>query len=153
MMMYRSNPALLSLLPPGAGFRTTTGVHLHTGFKMWLRCDPSVVRGLWRRRQERTTCQETLAHSDSLRPPQTCAAMLLFSWKNHSQDASSIQSVSSRRSIFPGFFSLLPNSSRSPDSICAGHCYEWSEFAPLVLLGGQLQHETLVRRLLFVFEC
>lgn len=35
----------LSLLPPGAGFRTTTGVHLHTGFKTWLRCDPSVIRG------------------------------------------------------------------------------------------------------------
>ncbi|KAF6737279.1 hypothetical protein FQA47_016045 [Oryzias melastigma] len=41
-------------LPRRSGFRTTTGVHLHTGFKAWLRCDPSVVRGLWRRTEERT---------------------------------------------------------------------------------------------------
>lgn len=34
--------------------------------------------GLWRRRQERMQCQETLAHSDSLQPPQTCAAFSLM---------------------------------------------------------------------------
>lgn len=49
--------------------------------KTWLRCDPSVVRGLWRQREESTACQDTLAHPDSLHPPQTCAVMLLQWWK------------------------------------------------------------------------
>lgn len=62
------------LVPRRSGFRTTTGVHLHTGFKMRLRCDPSVVRGLWRRREKRTRCQETLARSDR----RTRTLVLLF---------------------------------------------------------------------------
>lgn len=81
MGTYRANPPLFALdaiMPRRSGFRTTTGVHLHTGFKMRLRCDPSVVRGLWRRTEERTPCQETLTHSDRLCPPQTPTFLLIL---------------------------------------------------------------------------
>lgn len=69
----------LSLLPPGARFRTTTGVHLHTGFKTWLRCDPSVVRGPL----------ETEAGEDAVpgntrslwQPPSSTNVCCFFSWK------------------------------------------------------------------------
>lgn len=65
-----------------AGFRTTTGVHLHTGFKnvasLWPVCCPRPL--------ETEAGEDAVPgkHSDSLRPPQTCAAILLCSWKKKS---------------------------------------------------------------------
>lgn len=54
--------------------------------------------GLWRRRQERMQCQETLAHSDSLQPPQTCAAFSLM--ENKIRRYQAFKSVSSWGSCF-----------------------------------------------------